>query len=263
MISSVATRAAGLAVLVGSVVCGGGAQTLQRSETLRASTSEVTTPSVRPVLTPEMRGDIYMARKMFLDAIEKFRECPSSAAVENKIGIAFHQLAQIDLAKKSYERAIKMNPKFPEAINNLGTVYYTKKNYGKAMKCYKKALKLSPDSPSIWVNFGSAYFAKHDMKHAVECYDQAMRIDPQVFERRSQYGTLLEERSVADRAAFHLYLAKAYAQRGDKERALLYLRKAMEEGVKDRKKIPEMPEFALLRTEQEFKDLLVQNPQPL
>jgi hypothetical protein len=37
----------------------------------------------------------------------------------------------------------------------------------------------------------------------------------------------------------------------------------MEEGVKDRKKIPEMPEFASLRTEQEFKDLLVQNPQPL
>lgn len=216
-----------------------------------------------PKLTPEMRGDIFMARKMFREAIDKFRECPPSAPVDNKIGIAFHQLLQFNLAKKNYEAAIKLDPKFPQAINNLGTIYYSEKNYRKAMKYYRKALKLTPESASIWVNLGSAYFAKHNIKKAAQCYDKAMEIDPLVFEHRSSYGTLLEERSVEDRAKFHLYLAKAYAQRGDKDKALIYLRKALEEGLKERKKIPEMPEFASLKTDAAFKELLIQDPKPL
>ena len=250
------------------------AQLLNNAERLRASTGNTvpTNSAGMPVnnpapgaskLSPEMRGDIYMARKMFREAIDKFREAPSSAAVQNKIGIAFHQLLQLELAKRSYQTAMKLDPKFPQPINNLGTVYYSQRNYGKAMKYYRKALRLDDNSASVWVNLGSAYFAKHDIKHAAECYDKAMQLDPEVFEHRSQYGTLLQERTVEDRAKFHLYLAKAYAQRGDKERALIYLRKALEEGLKERKNIPNIPEFASLKTEEAFTSLLQQNPQPL
>jgi tetratricopeptide (TPR) repeat protein len=269
MISCSLLRASVAAVAWFGAVSPGWAQLLNQ-EGLRAATASVTgnpanpalsTPA--PKLTPEMRGDIFMARKMFREAIDKFRECPPSAGVDNKIGIAFHQLLQLDLAKKNYEAAVKLDPKFPQAINNLGTVYYSRKNYRKAMKCYRKALKLNPQSASIWVNLGSAYFAKHDIKRAAQCYDKAMAIDPLVFEHRSSYGTLLEERSVEDRAKFHLYLAKAYAQRGDKDKALIYLRKALEEGLKERKKIPEMPEFASIKTDQAFKELLIQDPKPL
>jgi tetratricopeptide (TPR) repeat protein len=200
---------------------------------------------------------------MYRDAVDKFRECPPSAAIDNKIGIAFHQMLQLELARKYYGAAVRLDPKFAQAINNLGTIYYSQRNYGKALKYYKKAVKIDPDSASIWVNIGSDYFARHDMKRAAESYNKALMLDPLVFERRSQYGTLLQERTVEDRARFHLYLAKAYAQRGDKARALIYLRKALEEGIKERKKIPEMPEFASLRTDTDFKDLLLRDPKPL
>lgn len=271
MISGSLLRASFAAVALFSAASPGWAQLLNQdglraaatSVTSNSATSTLGTPTPPPKLTPEMRGDIFMARKMFREAIDKFRECPQSAGVDNKIGIAFHQLLQLDLAKKNYEAAVKLDPKFPQAINNLGTVYYSRKNYGKAMKCYRKALKLNPESASIWVNLGSAYFAKHNIKKAAQCYDKAMEIDPLVFEHRSSYGTLLEERSVEDRAKFHLYLAKAYAQRGDKDKALIYLRKALEEGLKERKKIPEMPEFASIKTDQAFKELLIQDPKPL
>ena len=44
-----------------------------------------------------------------------------------------------------------------------------------------------------------------------------------MFERRSQYGELLQERSVEDRAKFHLYLAKTYAKAGENDaRAKLF-----------------------------------------
>lgn len=244
-------------------------QGLQNPDGLRASVSPPAAPQLHAgagehiVLTPEMRGDIYMARKMFREAIDKYRECTPTAAVDNKIGIAFHQMMELNLAKKNYEAAIKLNPKFSQAINNLGTIYYAERRYGKAVKYYKKALKIDPQSASIWVNLGSGYFARHDMKRAVKAYNRALELDPLVFERRSEYGTLLQERTVEDRAKFHLYLAKAYALRGDKTHALIYLRKALEEGIKERKKIPEMPEFASIRKDQDFKELLLQDPKPL
>ena len=59
-------------------------------------------------LSPEMRGDIFMARKMYREAIETFREGPPKDPVLlNKIGIAYHQLMQLDNARKSYEQAVR------------------------------------------------------------------------------------------------------------------------------------------------------------
>ena len=185
-----------------------------------------------PPLTPERRGDILMARKMYREAVDTYKEGPlNSPVIWNKIGIAYHQMMQLDLAKKHYERAIKMNSKYSEAINNLGTIYYAKRSYRKAAGYYNKALKLSPDSASIYSNLGTAMFARKKYKDAFACYEKALSLDPEVFEHRSSYGVLLQERSVEERAKFHFYLARTYAKAGVVDRALQYLRKALEEGL--------------------------------
>src|ERR1700723_2695759 len=55
-------------------------------------------------LTPEERGDIYLARRMYREAIDAFREgSPKDAVLHNKEGIAYHQLLQLDLALKEYQ----------------------------------------------------------------------------------------------------------------------------------------------------------------
>jgi tetratricopeptide (TPR) repeat protein len=229
-----------------------------------SSVPSVPAAQPQPTLTIEMRGDIFMARKMYREAIDAYRKGdPNSAVLNNKIGIAFHQMLQLDHAKKSYEKAIKLNPSYAEAINNLGTVYYAEKSYRRAVGYYKRALRFEPKSASIMVNLGSAYFSRHEFEKASELYAQALAADPEVFERHSQYGELLQERSVEDRAKFHLYLAKTYAKAGENERALSYLRKALEEGVKEREKIPSMPEFAALKTEPAFLELMASAPKPL
>ena len=240
-------------------------QTAVSSSDLRASVSvPATIVPARPPLTPELRGDIYMARKMYREAIDMYRQGPADSPVlANKIGIAFHQLLQLDLAKKNYERAVKLDPTFPEAINNLGTIYYAQKSYKRAITYYKRALRYSSPTASIYANLGAAYFGRKDYKHASEWYEEALKLDPDVFEHHSSFGTLMQERTVEERATFHLYLAKMYAKSGANERAIIYLRKALEEGVKDRNKIPEMPEFASLKTDPAFKQLILENPKPL
>jgi len=212
----------------------------------------------------ETRGDILMARKMYREAIDAYRQGPTDSAVlANKIGIAFHQLLLLDLARKNYERSIKLDPKYPEAINNLGTIYYSQKSYRRAIGYYKRALRYGPGSASVYSNMGSAYFGRKDYKQATECYQRALALDPDIFEHHSTFGTMMLERTVEERATFHLYLAKMYAKSGSSDRALIYLRKALEEGVKDRQKIPDMPEFTSLKADPAFKQLLAENPKPL
>ena len=215
-------------------------------------------------LTPEKRADILMARKMYREAIEVYREAPQESAITwNKIGIAYHQLMQLDSAKKHYEQAIKVNPKYAEAINNLGTVHYAKKNYRRAIGQYRKALKLNPNSASIYSNLGTAEFARKKYKECFEAYEHALALDPEVFEHRSSYGVLLQERSVQEKAKYHYYLARIYAKSGNNERALLYLRKALEEGLKERDKLMEDSEFAGMRELPEFKELVTAEPRVL
>lgn len=215
-------------------------------------------------LTPEQRGDVLMARKMYREAIETYRQAPLDSAVTwNKLGIAYHQLLELGSAKRYYEQALKLNHDYSEAINNIGTVYYAQKHYARATKQYRKALKLAPKSASIYSNLGTAFFARKKYKEAAEAYRTALSLDPEVFEHRSNYGVMLQERSVEERAKFHYYLARTYAQAGRSDRALLYIRKALEEGFQERRKFMEDPEFASIRDLPEFKELMTLEPRVL
>ena len=214
--------------------------------------------AAKPDLSPEMRGDIFMARKMYREATDVYKiGADKSPVLANKTGIAYHQLLDLPDAKKYYDRAIKLDPKYAEAINNLGAVYYAVKSYRRAVEQYKRALRYSPDSASILSNLGTAYFARKQYKEASLAYEKALAIDPEVFEKKSTgAGTVLQERSIEERAKYHYYIAKSYAKRGSNDLALQYIRKALEEGFKERDKFLKDPEFATLQENVEFKQIL-------
>lgn len=208
-------------------------------------------------LSPHRRGDIFMARRMYREAIEAYREGIREVAVMyNKIGIAYHHLMNFDAALENYRKALMIQPDYAEAINNIGTVYYAKKDYRRAIREYERALRITPRSASIYSNLGTAHFARKKYDAAFEAWQKALEIDPEVFEHRSTQGTLLQERSVEERAQFHFYLAKTYAKAGALERALQYLRRALEEGFKDRDKIRKDPDLKVLAGNEEFEKLL-------
>ncbi len=223
--------------------------------------------TANPPIPPEQRGDIYMARKMYREAIDAYRQGSAKDPVLlNKIGIAYHQLTQLDSARKYYEQAVKLKPDYLEALNNLGTVYYARKNFRRAMHWYSQALKIAPNeirSASVYMNLGTAQFSRKQYDKATISYQAAMRLDPNVFEHSGSYGVLLEERSVEERAKYHYYLARLYAKGGRNELAIQYLRKALEEGFKEKKKLEEEPDFAGLHDLPEFKELMAREPRVL
>jgi tetratricopeptide (TPR) repeat protein len=244
-----------------------GSPALDSSKVSAPSPPQADKPDAKVEVTPELRGDIFMAKKQYREAIEAFRQgSPKDPVLWNKTGIAYHQLMQIDNALKSYEQAVHLKRDYQEAINNIGTVYYARKSYRRSITYYRRAIKIAPEeakSAAIYNNLGTALFARKQYKDAAEAMQTALKLDPDVFEHGSSYGVLLEERNVEERAKYHYYVAKLYAKSGRNDLALQYLRKALEEGLKDRKQLDKDPEFASLRDTKEFKDLLASEPRVL
>jgi tetratricopeptide (TPR) repeat protein len=215
-------------------------------------------------LTPEQRGDLYMARKMYREAIDTYRAAAGNSPVMwDKIGVAWHQLGDLGAARKAYEHAIRLNKKYADAINNVGTVFYAEKKYRSAISRYKRALELSPDSASMWSNLGTAWYARGKFDLMSAAYTKALQLDPEVFEKNNTLGTRMMDRGVADKARYHYELARLYAGTGKNELALQYLRKALEEGFKEKEKVQQAREFTTLRETQEFKDLMALEPRVL
>jgi tetratricopeptide (TPR) repeat protein len=224
-------------------------------------------------LTPQEHGDLYMARKMYREAIDEYRtgiqpkqtagNKKINAILWDKIGIAYHQLCNMESARKAYEQAIKIDKKYADAINNVGTVYYAQKKYRTAISRYNRALQYAPESASIWSNLGTAYYARGKYDLMTQAYRKALELDPEVFEKHGSVGTQMQDRGVADKARYHFELAKMYAESGKNELALQYLRKALEEGFKEKDKLQQMKEFTALKETQEFKDLMTLEPRVL
>jgi tetratricopeptide (TPR) repeat protein len=215
-----------------------------------------------PTITLEERADLYMVRKMYREAIDTYRSAGNTAVLWNKIGIAYHQLGELEAARKSYERAIKLNKQDADAINNVGTVFYAEKKYRTAIARYNKAISIAPNSASFWSNLGTAWYARGKFDEMTKAYTRAIQLDPDVFEVHGSIGTRMLDRSVADKARYHYEIARMYATAGKNELAIQYLRKALEEGFKEKEKL-QSKEFSALRETQEFKDLMTLEPRVL
>ena len=212
-------------------------------------------------VSPEMQGDIMMAHQRYVAAIDAYRQGPiDSAVLWNKMGIANHHMFNLREAQKDYEKALKLNPSYPEALNNLGAVYYGQKQYRDAEKIYKKAIKLSPKSAMFYSNLGTAYLAQGKYKKGAECYRTALSLDPNVFESDPS-ARIAETGPTREIAILNYLLAKTYAHAGRKTEALFYLRKALNQGFSDRKKLLEDKEFAILRDVPEFQSMVAEKPE--
>ena len=242
-------------VLIAAVATVTGVWALAAEPQTPPSVSRVSEVSTAP-LTPELRGDLAMARRQYLQAIEEYDEVPiKSAVVWNKLGMAYHHLFAMNEAKRDYQHALRLRPNYPEALNNLGAIYYAKKNYKKAEKYYRKAIALDPKSAPIFSNLGTAYFAQSRMDRGLAAYRTAFALDPLVFQESSAL-LVNESLPIRERAQQDYCLAKLFAAAGRKQQAIDYLRRALDEGFDDRKKLLEDQTLASLRATPEFAELM-------
>ena len=175
-----------------------------------------------PQPAPEALGDALMAHHRYQAAIEAYKQAPqNSATVWNKMGIANQMLFNLPEATRCYQASLKIDPKNVNVLNNLGTDLLAQHKYEKGWEVYKSALA----------------------------------IDPQIFDRSS--GPRVENpASVEQRGAMNYYMAKGCVRAGKTDRAIEYLRMALNEGFTNPKKIAADSEFAGLHGIPAFEQLI-------
>jgi len=220
---------------------------------------------VRPELTDEQLADLYMVRKDYREAAMVYKRLtdqnPRNPVYLNKLGIALHQQTALAQALKYYERASKVDPSYADAQNNIGTIWYQRKRYGKAIKSYQKAIAIRKDMAVLYSNLAYAYFGDKKYEQAIVSFRQALVLDPQFFEHNSsRSGSLLQDRSVGDRGRFYYLLAKSFAEAGNLDRCLIYLRKAKDEGYKELLALRTDPSFSAVLKEPAIQEILAPKP---
>ncbi|HUY81767.1 MAG TPA: tetratricopeptide repeat protein [Acidobacteriaceae bacterium] len=209
-------------------------------------------------ISPETLGDLLMIHRHYLAAIEAYQHAPqSSAVICNKLGIAYQHMYALDFAKLQYEKALSINPKYAEALNNLGTIYYGEQNYHKAEKYYRKAIHLNHHNAPFYSNLGTAYFAEHHYKRGIASYRKAFKIDPQVFLGNSR-ARVEEMGPPGDQVRLNYALAELCAQAGMADEAIHYLRLAFIAGFNNRKKLMNDAAFAKMLHTAKFQLLLTE-----
>jgi len=231
------------------------------------SPAQKSAPSIpgQKQLTQEELADILMARKEYREAAFSYKRLadqdPTNAVFWNKLGIALHQQSELAGALKSYQQAVKVNPHYADAQNNIGTIWYQRKKFGKAVRAYERAIKLRNDMAVLYSNLGYAYFGEKKYGQSIASFRQALALDPQLFEHVSSHGgSVLQDRSVSDRGRFYFLLAKSFAEAGNFDRSLLYLRKAKEEGYASMNDLKSDPSFSAMLKLPETQEILAPKP---
>ena len=249
-------------------------QSFAQSALSQAAPAQIAPPGVSHAKAPppdasaaelEKAGDQLRSEKAYLDALDYYKVALTkslnrSSSLNNKAGMALLQSERFKESEKYFQRALKLDSKYAAAYNNLGAAYYEQKKYGKAIKEYERAIKLEPTSASYYSNIGAAYFSKKDWVKASEAYEKAVQLDPNIFDETSRYGIAARMSSPDDRAYFQYVLAKLYAKNGDADRALQCLRRAMESGYPKIDNALKDEEFAALRKDPRFTELMNNRP---
>ena len=236
---------------------------------MQLATGPVATAAQQPAnngLADEDMARLHLARKEYKEAEDIFYRLavanPQNAVYWNELGIAHHNQAQLDLALKCYHKAAKVDPHYADAQNNIGTILYERKKYAKAIRAYKKAVAIRGDFAPFYLNLGYAYFGQKNFEDSIASFRKALQLDPTSLDpNRSRVGTIIQDRSVSvERGRFYYLLAKSFADAGDVDRAILYLRKARDEGYADFNSAKKDPSFAVVLKDPAAEELFAPKP---
>ena len=75
-------------------------------------------------------------------------------------GFVFFNLSNYEKAIVQWEKAIKIDPKFVDGLNNLGNALSKIKKFDEAINYLNKALKLKPNFFETYYTLGEIFFEK-------------------------------------------------------------------------------------------------------
>lgn len=133
---------------------------------------------------------------------------PTLAEAHNLLGVAYHRKGLRELARKSFEAALKLKKKDPQILNNLGYLFYDQADYKRALEQLKKAASLAPNDARILNNLAltQSQLGKFD-----DAYKNFAKAGGDI-EGRLNVANRLEIAGLHEKAREHYEAARAQAQ---------------------------------------------------
>lgn len=198
-------------------------------------------------LTPEELGDLHEVRGRYRAAVAAYAKVEQpSAAVWNKMGIAYQMFFAWEDALRCYKQAHRLAPRDSRILNNLATVYEAQRRFPEAEDSFRRALKLNPRDPIVLKNLGTNQLMQHKHTEGAKAYRDALALDLHIFEPRE--GPRMDDPAPPnERGTANYFTAQSCARVGLNDCALTHLRKAINEGAATRQRIAEDHAFDALR----------------
>ncbi len=115
-------------------------------------------------------------------------------------GGTYYHWGQLDHAIEDYDRALQLDPDFPDVFNDRGWIYVRTGKFDQAIADFDRAIELKPDYALAFVNRAAAYMGKGQFDQAIDDSDQAIRLEPDNAKAFNTRGVLYLNTGEFDRA---------------------------------------------------------------
>jgi tetratricopeptide (TPR) repeat protein len=204
----------------------------------------------------EQFGNQLMEQGSYQAALDAYQLAPvRSAKLWSRMGIAYQLLLNFNDAARCYKESIRLDPHNALFYNDLATAYDQLEDHRQAERLYRKAILLDPHVAVYFKNLGTNLLAQHKFDNGAEAYRQALSIDPHILDYRNTPSMALPRK---DNAETNYVRARSCAQAGLTDCAVVYLRKALDEGSATRKKIVSDNRFQAVFNTPEVQQLLAE-----
>ena len=160
-----------------------------------------------------------------------------------KISELLRDLGKKDEAIEMLEKLVRNKPDMYDASCLLGDMLCEQERFKEAASVYESALKFRPADYELYYNLGIVYTRLNDFQMAKDMYERAASINHKLWGAKYNLGQLAlieKEYNLAEKyfkeslydknleAMSYYQLARIYAGRGEKDRALEFLNKSIE-----------------------------------
>jgi len=188
---------------------------------------------------------------------------PENEFAVNKLGDSYKRSGRLAEAKKMYTRATMINPHSAHAFNNLAGIVTQEGDSAGAMKLYERALLASNSEATIHYNLGILLQSMGRLEEAAASYDKALELEGDHYDaamnlsltyfalgRREEAEAKLKSMlaSKPDDPIICYNLACFKSRSGRTDRALHWLKKAVDLGFNDWDTLATDPDLANLRS---------------
>ena len=223
-------------------------------------------------------GKFYYRRGRYADALDAFTRVveltPDNARGYSNLGVVSYVLERFEDAAAMFRKAIELAPDVADYSSNLATMYFFLGRYADAARTLERAVALDDRSYELWRNLGSAYhWTPGERAKARAAYARAAALleehvalnpeDPRVLVLLADAYAMLgrgdEARRLATQALegagadpqIWFVAASLHEHLGDRDRALAYLRRALDAGY-PRHEVERAPTLERLRRDPRY-----------